>query len=67
MNKNQIKIKFNNGNLAILCHNCQTIIKTGSDFTKEEIEALKGQRHLDPYYCKKCVKYDSFYNQSNSD
>lgn len=62
MSKKQITIKFNNGNLAILCHNCKTIIKTGSDFTNEEIEATKGQRHLDPCYCKKCVKYDSFYN-----
>tara|TARA_R110000868_G_scaffold148357_3_gene370219 strand:- start:15077 stop:15280 length:204 start_codon:yes stop_codon:yes gene_type:complete len=67
VNKNSVTIKFNNGNLTILCHSCRAIIKTGSDFTKEEVEATKGERHLNPYYCKKCEEYDSFYNQSNSD
>lgn len=50
------RIKFNGGNLALLCSGCSVIIKTGVDFTPEEMEfvLLKG-KHLDPQYCEKCV------------
>ena len=48
-------IKFNGGNLALLCSGCSVIIKTGKDITSEEIEfvLIKG-KHLDPQYCEKC-------------
>lgn len=48
-------IKFNGGNLAMLCSMCRTTIKTGADFTEEEIEfALTKGKHLDAQYCEKC-------------
>jgi hypothetical protein len=48
-------IKFNGGNLALLCSGCSVIIKTGVDFTPEEIEfALIKGKHLNPQYCKTC-------------
>jgi hypothetical protein len=48
-------IKFNGGNLALLCSACRTIIKTGKDFTPEEIEfVLLKSKHLDPQYCETC-------------
>jgi len=48
-------IKFNGGNLALLCSKCRNIIKTGKDFTKEELDYafIKGV-HLNPQYCKQC-------------
>jgi hypothetical protein len=49
-------IKFNGGNLAILCSGCSVIIKTGVDFTLEEMEfVLIKDKHLEPQYCEKCV------------
>lgn len=55
MSKN-ITIKWNNGNLAILCDKCRTIIKTGKDFTEEEHEVLIGltDTKLPAQYCTKC-------------
>jgi hypothetical protein len=47
-------IKFNGGNLAMLCSNCRTIIKTGKDFTPEEMEYALKSKHLDPQYCEQC-------------
>jgi hypothetical protein len=47
-------IKFNGGNLALLCSDCRTIIKTGVDFTPEEMEFALSNKHLDPQYCEKC-------------
>jgi len=54
--KNKANFKWNNGNLALLCHNCSIIIKTGIDFSKEEIMACKGMKYLEPQYCEKCLK-----------
>jgi hypothetical protein len=51
---NQAIIKFNSGNLAILCSNCNVIIKTGVDFTKEELLFAKGKGKLEAQYCDKC-------------
>ena len=49
------RIKFNGGNLALLCSGCSVIIKTGIDFTPEELEfAMKKDKYLDPLYCDKC-------------
>ena len=49
-------IKFNGGNLALLCSGCSVIIKTGKDFTQDELDfvMIKG-KHLDPLYCEQCV------------
>jgi hypothetical protein len=55
MEKERAKIKFNGGNLALLCSKCSLIIKTGKDFTREEKEYVTTEgKHLDPQYCKKC-------------
>jgi hypothetical protein len=49
------RIKFNGGNLALLCHDCSVIIKTGADFTPEELDyALIKGAYLPPQYCDKC-------------
>ena len=48
-------VKFNGGNLAMLCSNCRVIIKTGVDFTKEELEYTFSKRtYLPPRYCEQC-------------
>jgi hypothetical protein len=48
-------IKFNGGNLALLCSRCSVIIKTGVDFTTEELDFVfeKGNP-LQPQYCDDC-------------
>ena len=57
-------VKFNGGNLAMLCNNCRVIIKTGVDFTKEEIEYTfsKGM-YLPPRYCEQCALKDTNSNE----
>lgn len=54
-------IKFNGGNLALLCSKCRNIIKTGKDFTKEELDyAMINWTHLTPQYCNQCKqKHDN--------
>jgi len=47
-------IKFNGGNLALLCSKCRVIIKTDKDFTQEELDFALREKHLDPQYCNKC-------------
>jgi hypothetical protein len=49
-------IKFNGGNLAMLCSYCHRIIKTGRHFTTEEIESvLDNSKHIIPaQYCESC-------------
>ena len=48
-------VKFNGGNLALLCSGCSVIVKTGVDFTPEEMEfALTKDKHLEPQYCEQC-------------
>ena len=47
-------VKFNGGNLAMLCNECRTIIKTGKDFTKEELDFVFEKGILLPQYCEKC-------------
>jgi hypothetical protein len=47
-------IKFNGGNLALLCNTCSTIIKTGVDFTPDEREFALRDKHLPPQYCETC-------------
>lgn len=52
----RLKVKFNGGDLAIICSGCSSTIKTGVDFTKDEIEYTfsKGS-YLPPQYCKQCT------------
>ena len=52
-------IKFNSGNLAILCNNCKVIIKGGIDFTEDEKKYAKGKIDLEPQYCVKCIKINN--------
>ena len=49
-------VKFNGGNLALLCSNCKVIMKTGKDFTQEELDYTLGKlkNNLPPQYCEKC-------------
>lgn len=48
-------IKFNNGNLAILCSGCSKILKVGYQFTPEELDFAKGViDFLPPQYCSDC-------------
>jgi hypothetical protein len=46
--------KYNGGLGALLCSKCRVIIKTGKDFTEEEIMAIKGKIDMPPQYCNKC-------------
>lgn len=48
------KFKFNNGNMAILCSNCDKIVKTGKDFTEQEWAALEGKGDIASVYCEDC-------------
>lgn len=54
-------IKFNGGNLALLCSGCSVIIKTGVDFTQEELDYVleKSKNTLPPQYCEKCKTDES--------
>lgn len=53
--KPRAQVKFNSGMLAMLCSSCRVIIKTGEDFTKEEVEyALSKGLYLPPQFCQKC-------------
>jgi len=54
-------IKFNGGNLALLCSECRVIIKTGGDFTPEELEFTLGKSKivLPPQYCGQCKKKEN--------
>jgi hypothetical protein len=49
-------VKFNNGNLAILCSYCHKIIKTGADLTNDELFLVLSADNnmLEAQYCKTC-------------
>lgn len=56
-------LKFNGGNLALLCSKCSVIVKTGKDFTDEELNfVLSENKHLDPVYCSKCKQVNNAEN-----
>lgn len=55
----KIILKYNNGSLAILCSKCSVIIKTGKDFTPDELLAVNGEKILPAQYCDKCKKKNS--------
>lgn len=50
-------IKFNGGNLALLCSKCSVIIKEGYEFTPKEKQAAREEVYLPSQYCDKCKKY----------
>lgn len=54
--KNNMAIfKYNGGLGALLCSSCRVIIKTGKDFTEEEIKAIKGKGPMPPpAHCSNC-------------
>jgi hypothetical protein len=49
-------VKFNNGNLAVLCSCCYKIIKTGADLTNDELFLVLGEdkNRLPAQYCETC-------------
>ncbi len=52
--KKKAAFKFNGGKLALLCTSCKVIIKTGWEFTVEELEACQGKKDLPPQFCITC-------------
>ena len=52
--KNKAKFKFNGGRGALLCSQCNTIIKTGNEFSEIEIKAIRGEITIEAQYCVKC-------------
>lgn len=54
MKTNKALFKYNGGRGALLCSMCRVIMKTGDQFTEEEIDAIKGHAIMDPQYCLKC-------------
>lgn len=57
--------KYNGAIGALLCSSCRVIIKTGKDFTDEEIRAIKGIIEMPQQYCSKCktkqsIKHEGF-------
>lgn len=50
------KFKFNSGLGALLCSKCRKIIKTGQEFTPDEVKAIKGEIKLNAQYCNNCKK-----------
>jgi hypothetical protein len=59
-------IKFNGGNLALLCSKCTVVIKTGKDFTTEELDYTLGKSKnlLPPQYCEQCKSKQDESNNS---
>jgi hypothetical protein len=50
-------VKFNNGNLAILCSYCYKILKTGKDMTDQELFLVLSENtedYLPAQYCEQC-------------
>ena len=52
---NRLIIKFNSGMGAILCSDCYKIIKTGKDFTEQEMAYARGEGDpLPEQWCTDC-------------
>ena len=50
-------VKFNNGNLAILCSYCYKILKTGKEMTDKELFLVLSENDKDfipAQYCETC-------------
>lgn len=57
--KKKLLVKWNSGALAILCSKCSVIIKTGVDFTQDELNFVtkgggQAKYYMPPQYCDKC-------------
>jgi hypothetical protein len=54
-------VKFNNGNLAVLCSYCHKILKTGADLTNDELFLVLGadKNHLTAQYCETCKEKEN--------
>ena len=57
--KNKAIFKWSNGELALICSTCRTIIKVGKDFTEKEMLACSkssgiAKYWMPPRYCDKC-------------
>jgi len=61
----QAIFKFNNGNSALLCSGCSVILKIGSQFNDHEIQAIRGQKHMDARFCVPCNVKRIFNNKEN--
>lgn len=49
------RVKYNDGQGAILCSSCSIIIKEGNEFTDLENEFLRGIiTYLPEYFCEEC-------------
>lgn len=48
--------KFNSGLFALICSKCRVIIKTGQEFSPDELKAMKEEIKLSAQYCNKCKK-----------
>jgi hypothetical protein len=53
-NHNKAQFKYNGGRGALICSGCRVILKTGDQYTEEEIEAAKGYAFMEAQYCLKC-------------
>ena len=60
----QAIFKYNNGNGALLCSGCSKIIKIGSEFTKKEWQAARGEIKILPRYCDEC-KNKKYYDEKH--
>jgi hypothetical protein len=56
--ENEVKkkaiFKYNNSHGALLCSGCRVILKDGSSFSDEEMEAFQGATELEAQYCNTC-------------
>lgn len=57
--------KYNSGHSALLCSGCAVILKTGKEFNDIEIQAIRGQRHMDAVFCLPCNIKRIFNNRAN--
>lgn len=56
MKDKKATVKFNNGNLAVLCSYCHKILKTGKDLTNDELFLVlsEDKNVLPAQYCEQC-------------
>jgi len=64
-----VSFRFNNGKITLVCPNCDKVIKTGEEMTKEEWEALEGGSDTKSIYCDDCkdkvLEFDDVVEKSN--
>lgn len=62
MEKDKAIWKYQGGVWALLCSGCRGILKTGKDFTEEELKASRGEIDLPPQTCNtvkvECKRFD---------